>query len=214
MDQVEQHEWLAIAQAANILGVHPSTLRRWADEGQIPFMLTPGGHRRFSEQDIHSLGTSRRRLKALEDIGDEFGEQALTHTRNEITIQHDAAWLQAYDDSQKVEKRQSGKRLLGLMLRYVSAESAEERYLDQAIEIGREYGVDARAAGISLRSALEATMFFRDTILESTLDLPKSVHMNVDMNVELVGRINHLLNAIQLAIVEAYEDSREGRHAS
>lgn len=192
-----------------MLGVHPSTLRRWADEGQVKYMLTPGGHRRFNREDLASMGTTRRRLTDLSEIGDEIGERALTHTRQEITVRHDATWIKAFDDTKRAEKRQSGKRLLGLMLRYVSAERGAEQYLEQAIEIGREYGSDARSSGIPLRSALEAAMFFRDTILESTLELPKNVHMNPDMNVELVGRINHLLNAIQLAIVESYEEAQD-----
>lgn len=197
-----------------MLDVHPSTLRRWADEGQVPFMLTPGGHRRFAQKDLAALGTSRRRLTNLDQIGEEFGERALSHTRHEITVQRDATWIQAFDDAKRAEKRRSGKRLLGLMLRYMSAERGAEQYLNQAVEIGREYGSDARRSGIPLRSALEATMFFRDTILESTLELPKTVHINSEMNVELVGRINHLLNAIQLSIVEAYEQRPESPSAS
>lgn len=172
-------------------------------------MLTPGGHRRFNRQDLASMGTTRRRLTDLGDIGDDLGERALSHTRHEITVRRDAAWMQAFDDTERAEKRQSGKRLLGLMLRYVSAERGAEQYLEQAVEIGREYGSEARSSGIPLRSALEAAMFFRDTILESTLEVPKNVHMNPDMNVELVGRINHLLNAIQLAIVESYEEAQD-----
>ena len=40
-------EWLNLGEAAEILGVHPSTLRAWADHGEIPAHRTPGKHRRF-----------------------------------------------------------------------------------------------------------------------------------------------------------------------
>ena len=41
--------WLTLSEAAEQLGVHPTTLRRWADNGDIPVSVTPGGHRRFLE---------------------------------------------------------------------------------------------------------------------------------------------------------------------
>lgn len=176
-------------------------------------MLTPGGHRRFSTADLLDLGTSRRKVSGMRDLGDEFGQLALEHTREEIVVRRDAQWMQAFDEEKRAEKRRSGKRLLGLMLRYVASEGNGEDLLEQALQIGREYGSDARSSGIPLRSALEASMFFRDTILESTLELPRSVHMDPGTNVELVGRINHLLNSIQLAIVEAYEPHTKAGHA-
>jgi len=43
---------LRLAEAASILGVRPETLRRWADEGKVPFVRTPGGERRFRREDI------------------------------------------------------------------------------------------------------------------------------------------------------------------
>ena len=42
----ETEAWLSLKAASKKLNVHPTTLRRWADNGDIPVMLTPGGHRR------------------------------------------------------------------------------------------------------------------------------------------------------------------------
>lgn len=40
---------------AAMFGVDPKTVRRWATEGKIPHIMTPGGHRRFSERQMHLL---------------------------------------------------------------------------------------------------------------------------------------------------------------
>jgi excisionase family DNA binding protein len=45
-------EWFSLSQAAKQLGVHPSTVRAWADHGYIPSQRTQGGHRRFRRYDI------------------------------------------------------------------------------------------------------------------------------------------------------------------
>ena len=46
---------ISTKEAASILGVGPTTIKRWADEGRISSLRTAGGHRRFRLQDIQAL---------------------------------------------------------------------------------------------------------------------------------------------------------------
>jgi len=46
---------LTPAEAAKLLHVAPTTIRHWAQIGRLPFITTPGGHRRFDKNDILSL---------------------------------------------------------------------------------------------------------------------------------------------------------------
>ena len=46
---------LSVTSVAKILGVHPDTIRRWADKGLLPCVRTLGGHRRFRPQDVSQL---------------------------------------------------------------------------------------------------------------------------------------------------------------
>jgi excisionase family DNA binding protein len=44
---------LTISEVAQILNVHPNTLRRWSDSGKINALrLTPRGDRRYRSKDI------------------------------------------------------------------------------------------------------------------------------------------------------------------
>jgi excisionase family DNA binding protein len=43
------------ADVAELLGVHPKTVSRWAKEGKLPFLRTLGGHRRYPEHEIREL---------------------------------------------------------------------------------------------------------------------------------------------------------------
>ena len=47
--------WVSLARACEILGVNESTVRRWADSGEIQVFRTPGGHRRFDEAQLLEL---------------------------------------------------------------------------------------------------------------------------------------------------------------
>lgn len=37
---------------ADLFAVDPKTVTRWAKDGKLPYLTTPGGHRRFSEDLI------------------------------------------------------------------------------------------------------------------------------------------------------------------
>ena len=43
---------LSISEAAGLLGVSLSTVRRWSDAGVLPSYRTPGGQRRFSTEQL------------------------------------------------------------------------------------------------------------------------------------------------------------------
>jgi len=53
-----QAEILTPSQVAAIFGVHPGTVKKWADKGQIAGFKTPGGHWRFRRGDVDQLLTS------------------------------------------------------------------------------------------------------------------------------------------------------------
>ena len=48
-------QWLRVRQAAELLGVSASSLRRWADSGKVASRRTPGGQRRFARADLAAL---------------------------------------------------------------------------------------------------------------------------------------------------------------
>jgi excisionase family DNA binding protein len=45
-------DMLTVAEAADFLDVHASTIRRWADAGGLPTFRTPTNHRRFRVDDL------------------------------------------------------------------------------------------------------------------------------------------------------------------
>ncbi len=48
-------EWISTKETTRMLGVAPTTLRRWADEGKLVCRRTAGGHRRFLRSSIEAL---------------------------------------------------------------------------------------------------------------------------------------------------------------
>ena len=48
-------EWISTKDTTRLLGVAPTTLRRWADEGKLVCRRTAGGHRRFLRSSIEAF---------------------------------------------------------------------------------------------------------------------------------------------------------------
>lgn len=46
---------LTTTEAAEVAAVAPSTIKRWADQGILPFSRTAGGHRRFERFVVERL---------------------------------------------------------------------------------------------------------------------------------------------------------------
>lgn len=202
--------WLPLRHAAARLNVHPTTLRRWADNGEIPFMLTPGGHRRFAVADIEDFATSRSRRRALVPLEEVWAEKALTRTRRALAEPAPEEWFSEMTDEHRARHRQLGRQLMGLTLQYISSEKGNGHLLEQARDVGHEYGRISLEVGLPLTDALQAAIYFRDELIEVALQLPSSTQIRPQDNLRLMRRINRLLNVVHLAVAETYEEERNG----
>ena len=61
---------LSTAQTARELGVSLSTVRRWADQGHLESVRTPGGQRRFSRDAIERFVASLHQTPPDRPLGD------------------------------------------------------------------------------------------------------------------------------------------------
>lgn len=198
-------EWLPLGKAAALLGVHSMTLRRWSDAGRFPSYRTPGGHRRFALADIQAYLLHQRGGQS-DDLGQDWADTALVATRKQVAGQPDSRWLQAIDEEKlRDEYRQLGHQLMGLLLQYVAAEDANGSLIEEARRIGRRYGVYGIRAGLTLTNIIEATLFFRDILVESSLKIPTTTYVEPDASLRILRRVNKIINTVQLAVTDYYE---------
>ncbi len=194
--------WLSLAEAAKQFNVHPTTLRRWANNGQIPYILTPGGHRRFALSDIEAF--FQRQQRGRQSLPQIWADKALTHTRQEMSQYSESSWMTVMDDHYREMHRRLGQKLLGLTLQYISGNGMSEYLLEEARQIGCEYGRISQELNLPLTVPLQASLFFRDRLIEAALQLPNSARVKSDENLQLLERINRLINTVHLAIAETY----------
>jgi excisionase family DNA binding protein len=57
-------EFLTSADVARLLGVGPTSVKRWADSGLLPCLRTPGKHRRFARDEVERFRLRQREVHA------------------------------------------------------------------------------------------------------------------------------------------------------
>ncbi len=199
----EKVEWLTLSQAAGLLGVHPSTVRLWADKGWIPVHRTQGKHRRFVRSEIELwVGTSHP-SRALEP--ENVVQQALHQIRFQVGEGRLEAeeWYQRLDAEARSRYRQSGRTLVLGLVKYISAEDniGEE----EARALGYEYASLGRRYKLDSLEATRAFLFFRNTLLESMIAVYQAARIPSGAAWgELLDKLFNFTDLILLSLLETY----------
>ncbi len=201
----EGSDWVGLRRAAEILGVHPATVRNWADSGKLPYRRTAGKHRRFNIHDLNEYTHASGDIQPMEL--QMIIQNALGQTRMQVGSDRleSAPWYIAMSDAGKSHLREQGRRVLEAIRRYVAA-GAPEDSLSSAINLGKDYAAFLIADGLSLPQAMRGFYFFSDFVLNSILTWSElSPPKNSSEWSTLLRQVNTYMNAIQLSIVEYYE---------
>lgn len=207
-------KWLSLSETADFLGIHPSTLRRWSDEGYIKCSRTPGGHRRYSEKDIQAFISDQQQPQKTDETSDSLVKGLLAQTHQEIMTQKMEAqsWYAAFSEHDRDVHRDSGRMLLGLILQYVLRTSGREPIREQAAKIGKEYGYDAEQRGLSLVEMVRAFFFFRETLLRSMRPGLTTRGKYDTEDVHIHRSLREILDHVLFAALEGYETHMLASH--
>lgn len=181
---IASETWLELSQAAEYLGVHFTTLRRWADSGEVAFMRTPGGRRRFSLKALdafllrQSQGSAQTTALAKADstIVDEeptgpMGVRALDHARQSAReMKTHGSWMARLNEEQRTVLRGTGRTLMALLLQYNGRTEGGDVFLEEGKRIARLYSLICSQVGLNLQETVGVFLHFRRAVLDSVLE--------------------------------------------
>ena len=199
--------WITLGQACKLLGVNESTLRRWADAGHVRSFRTPGGHRRFSEEDLRGLMSGQ--VPASREPYDSIGSVALTRIRRRLQrgSGEGGHWYDELTQEERDNLRPLGRRLVNLVSAYLATGANRPHLMEEARAIAREYGALLVRDGLSLRDAIEAFTFFRRTLDETAMEEAQKSNLTSDKAIELWELLTNLGDQVLLSIAESYEEA-------
>lgn len=200
-------EWLNLSETASILGVHPSTVRTWADKGDLPSQRTSGGHRRFRRADIEAWSASRRRGSAPGAAL--VVQSALGRARMEISEGQMARlpWYGKLSESARTAHREASQHLLALLKKYLTDDDRETA-LAEARLLGADYYRLGKAGRLSLSENVRAFLYFRDFLAESVVQIADTAGpAQAQPLSELYQLTAQFTNEILIAMIAAHESS-------
>lgn len=200
-------QWLTLKEASEFLGVHFTTLRKWADEGEIRVFRTPGGHRRFSVADLRRFLEERVRHEVTPD-SEAVLSVAVDRVREELQkIPHDTGgWAHQTDDEARDLQRQRGRRLFALAIAYALKPNQRERVLAEGRQLGLEYGREAAESRLGLMETGRAVQFFRAQ-LNQVLHSSETSHVLDADDVRVRQTVDAFLDEVLYAVLSGYEQS-------
>jgi excisionase family DNA binding protein len=202
---VDNSEWINLGDAADFVGVHPTTMRAWADKGEISSQRTPGGHRRFRRQDLEAwieAQTHSQQAGAQLLMQNALGQARFKLTEGNL---NDQEWYQQLDEKMRTVHQQNGRRLLQLIMRYTSANGRDKEALEEAREIGRNYEEMGRSNGLSLAETVRAYLFFREFLFQTIYDMTEASGSGGPTDWGQIRRLaGNFTDEVLLALVEAH----------
>jgi excisionase family DNA binding protein len=197
-------QWLNLHEVAEIMGVHPSTVRLWSDKGLLPTHRTSGGHRRYRREEIDLwLQTSRQENP---NGPAEAMQLAIGHIRMQIADGRLEAepWYQKLDDAARSQYRLSGMNLVRGLMSSLSADGASAAH--EAYALGYEYASRARRYGLNAVDATRAFLFFRNTLLEAVLNAYDKARVPPGLAWgNMLNKMHTFTDQILLNLLETYQ---------
>ena len=199
---MSESDWVSLRQAASMLGVHPATVRNWADKGDLPSRRTPGGHRRFRKSDLLQYAETQGELQPLEV--QVIIQNALGQTRMQVGTLTTEAWYTAMSEGTREELRTQGRRVLESLRQYVAQGGPDARLAD-AITLGKSYAEYLSNDGLSLPQAVRGFLYFSDFVINSILTWSEIAPRSASEWANLLRQVNTYIHAMLLSIIEYYE---------
>lgn len=188
--------WISLRYACALLGVNQSTVRRWADGGQIRSFRTPGGHRRLAEADLLAMTSGAR--PALEAA-------AVNRIRRQLHGRSDPEWYSTIEEGERDALRPLGRRLVELVSDYLDRRRPRSLVEHEVDEIGRSYGAMLHDNGTSLPAAIQGFTFFRRSLDETAKRLAERSHMSLEEASRAREEIAALADRVLIGVAGAYD---------
>jgi excisionase family DNA binding protein len=199
---------LSISEASQLLGVSEAALRHWTGEGKIKAFITPGGHRRYARTGLKKFMNSNPKALRVKDLVAELAETAPQHREIALASPKETAWYGRLSKKAQGQLADLGRRMLNLIIKYVTEPSRREKTLQLIREVGRDHGEALAKMEMPLTDSVESFLRHRDPIMHAATHLMKKREGFTGRVVESIPMVGYVMDEALVALVAAHQQHR------
>lgn len=203
-----QESSVSISEASHILGVSEASLRLWTDEGKIRAFITPGGHRRYSKDDLKKFMSSHLKTLGVKDLVVQLEDTAQVLREITINFLPTTSWYNKLSQESQQCLGGLGRRFLSLIIRYVAEPSKREETIALAHDAGREFGETLAKLGLPLTDSVHAFILHRDPVIRAVTHLMKKREVFAERIVGAIPMVDRVLDEALVSLVAAHQQYR------
>jgi hypothetical protein len=118
------------------------------------------------------------------------------------------AWYGKLSPESRQKLARYGRRLLDLVIRYITEPSRRDETIRLSQDVGRDFGTELAGLGVPLTDALEAFLLHRTPCVEATTSLMKKREVLNERAVEAIPMVTRVMDEALVALVAAYQERR------
>lgn len=210
---MHQEQLVSISEASHILGVSEASLRQWTDEGKIKAFITPGGHRRYARLELKKFIASPPKVLRIKDLVIELEDTVPLHREIDRAFLSSTAWYSKLSQESQQDLAHLGRRLLSLIIQYISEPSKREENLQLARDVGRGFGQILARVGLPLTDSVEAFVLHHDPIMKAITHLATKPGALTGRVVETIPLAAHVMDETLVALVAAHQQYQDTLHS-
>lgn len=199
--------WITLGAASELLGVSESTIRRWADAGEIRSYRTSGGHRRILEEDLKGIVASTQAASSARD-SNRISDLAMARVKRRLHPRGRTAHmagLEGLSPDTLDRLRLLGRQVVDLFARFISGDLRKERAIEDVRSIGREYGRTLVSERMGLTTAVSTFNSLRRTLDETASQIASEAGLSTEEAVEAIENILELSDVMLEGMASVYE---------
>lgn len=204
-----QESLVGISEASHILGVSEAALRQWTDDGKIKAFVTPGGHRRYSKEELKKFLTLRQKKLGIKDLVAEIENTIPLHRELSRTYLNSTSWYDRLDKDARERLGDLSRRLLKLIIRYITEPLKREEIINLARDIGRSFGQLLAQLGLPLNDSIEAFIVHRVPLLNAATSIIRKREAYNGRLIEAISKVDYIMDEVLVALVSAREQYQE-----
>lgn len=211
---MEPEVFLNISEASRILGVSEAALRQWTDEGKIKAFVTPGGHRRYSRADLKKFMSAQPRMLGVKDLVSEIEETVELHREIARKSLSSAPWYLKLSQESQGHFADLGRRLLSLIVKYITEPSKREETIHLARQVGHDMGEILAVHRLPLTDSVEAFLMHREPVINASTNLLKRRDAFTGRVVDAIPLAIHVIDETLVSLVAAHQQYRSATNST